>query len=166
MSFLTDEQAGLSREIADVLIARQQTVAVAESSTGGLISAALLSIPGASAYYRGGGVLYTYDARDRLAGLGRDEQSKHRGSTPDLVIAFSEALRARLDATWAVGEAGVAGPTGSRYGWAAGHAALGIAGPVQRQEVVETGSDDRVANMVEFTTRALRLFLAALKESA
>jgi nicotinamide-nucleotide amidase len=166
MSFLTAEQADLARSIADLLIARQQTVAVAESSTGGLISAALLSIPGASAYYRGGGVLYTYDARDRLAGLSRDDQSKHRGSTPDLVLAFSEALRARLDATWAVGEAGVAGPTGSRYGWEAGHVALGVVGPVQRGEVVETGNPDRVANMVEFTTRALRLFLAALKESS
>ena len=165
MAFLTSDQEMLARQIADRLIARQQTVAVAESSTGGLISAALLSIPGASAYYRGGGVLYTYDARDRLAGLSRDEQAKYRGSTPELALAVTEALRARLDATWAVGETGVAGPTGSRYGHPPGYAALGVAGPVQRSEVVETGSDDRVGNMVEFTTRALRLLLDAIQSA-
>ena len=166
MTFLTADQDTLARQIADLLIQRQQMVAVAESAAGGLISAALLSIPGASAYYRGGGVLYTYDARDQLAGLSRDEQSKYRGSTPELVVALAEALRARLDATWAVGETGVAGPTGSRYGHAPGHAAIGVSGPVQRSEVVETGSDDRVGNMVEFTTRALRLLLDALKAAS
>lgn len=163
MSFLTTEQAELAGQIADRLIAKQQTVAVAESSTGGLLSAALLSVPGASAYYRGGGVLYTYDARERLAGLTKDAQSQHRGSTPGLVVALTEALRARLDATWGVGETGVAGPTGSRYGHPAGYAALGVSGPVQRDEVVETGSADRAANMVEFTTRALRLLLGAIE---
>lgn len=165
MSFLTTEQQSLARQIADILMARQQSVAVAESAAGGLISAALLSIPGASAYFQGGGVLYTYNARDKMAGLVREEQSKHRGSTPELVLALTESLRARLETTWAVGETGVAGPTGSRYGHAAGHAALAVSGPIQRTEVVETASDDRVANMVEFTTRALGLLLGALKDA-
>lgn len=163
MAFLTAEQETLTRQIADLLFARQQSLAVAESACGGLISAALLSIPGASAYYKGGGVLYTYDSRDKLAGLSRDEQSKYRGSTAELALAMTESLRKRLDATWAVGETGVAGPTGSRYGWAAGHAALAVSGPVEQTEVIETGSDDRAGNMVAFTTRALRLLLAAIQ---
>lgn len=159
MSFLNAEQRSLSEDIGAILTERGQTIAVAEATAGGLISAALLAAPGASRYYAGGGVLYTRNSRIMLAGMTPEQFANYRGTTPEMLSAMAESMRARLDATWCVAESGAAGPTGN-----AGRTVIGVAGPVSRVETIETGSDDREANMAEFATRALRLLRDSLRE--
>jgi PncC family amidohydrolase len=140
---------------------RGETVAVAESAAGGLISAALLSVPGASAYYLGGGVIYTHAARRGLLGLAGD-QVTIEGASEEFALLSARVVRERCGAIWGIGESGAAGPTGSRYGHAAGHVALAVAGPVERSAVIETGSADREANMWAFAGEALKLLEAAI----
>ncbi|MEZ4554533.1 MAG: CinA family protein [Dehalococcoidia bacterium] len=165
MRFLATEQRELAERIGEMLVARAETVAVAESSTGGLISAALLAVAGASRYYAGGGVLYTLDSRVAMAGVPREDYADYRGTTADLLVSLAEATRRRLDASWCVGESGLAGPTGSRFGAPAGRTTVAVAGPRSRVQVFETGSADREANMVAFTTSALRFLLESLTET-
>jgi PncC family amidohydrolase len=165
MAFLTSEQKQLAEEIARMLVDRRETVAVAESSTGGLVSAALLAVPGASAYFLGGGVLYTLASRIRLVGIPEEAYADYRGPTPERVSMMTEAMRARLGATWGIGESGVAGPTPSRYGHPNGHTVISVAGPLTRTEIVETGLSDREANMEQFTTHVLRMLRDALRDA-
>ncbi len=151
--------------IAGILKARGETVAVSESAAGGLISAALLAVPGASAYYLGGGVIYTRPARRGLLGLA-DRDVKAKGVTESYTLLAARAIRERLESSWAIGESGVAGPSGSRYGHAPGHAGLAVAGPVEKVQTLQTGLDDRVENMRLFAAAALDLLEAALQEAA
>jgi nicotinamide mononucleotide (NMN) deamidase PncC len=130
-----NELDALARSIAALLKERNETIAVAESSAGGLISAALLSVAGASAYFLGGGVIYTQAAR-----------------------------RGLLRATWGLAETGATGPTGNRYGDAAGHACIAVAGPVERALTLETGHGDREKNMWAFAKRALELLETSLRK--
>jgi PncC family amidohydrolase len=164
-AFLNPEQQALAEEIASLLIDRAQTVAVAEATTGGLISAALLWVPGASRYYAGGGVLYTLNSRIVLAGAPAELFANYRGTTPEMIGAVAESMRQRLGATWCLAESGLAGPTGGRSGAPPGRTVIGVAGPVSRTETVQTGLGDREANMVEFTTRSLRLFRNVVREA-
>ncbi|MBT5775263.1 MAG: CinA family protein [Dehalococcoidia bacterium] len=164
-SFLTDEQTALTTEIAEFLTARGEKVAVAESSAGGLISAALLSVPGASRYYSGGGVVYTLASRTQLAGVPAEDYANYRGTTPELLASLLDTMRERLGSDWCVGESGLAGPGAGRNGAPAGRVAIGVSGPIARTELLETGIDDRAANMVEFTTRSLRLLRDAIVEA-
>ncbi|HEY7539764.1 MAG TPA: CinA family protein [Methylomirabilota bacterium] len=164
-SFLNPEQQALAQEIAALLTDRGQTVAVAEASSGGLISAALLWVPGASRYYAGGGVLYTLNSRVVLGGAPAERVANYRGTTPEMIGAIAASMRQRTGATWCVAESGLAGPTGGRAGAPPGHTVIGVVGPVSRIEIVETNLNDREANMVEFTTRSLRLFLNVLREA-
>ena len=164
-SFLTEEQTVLSEEIAELLVARGERVAVAESSAGGLISAALLAVPGASRYYAGGGVLYMLASRTRLAGHGPEHYANYRGTTPEMLASLAETMRERLGADWCVGESGLAGPGGGRSGAPVGRAAIGVAGPVARTELIETGLSGRDENMSEFTTRSLRMLRDAIREA-
>ena len=165
-SFLNPEQQDLARELAEALTARGDTVTVAEGTAGGLISAALLSVPGASRYYAGGAVVYTLNSRTVLAGVPRIELENYRGTTPEMLAALAESLRERIGATWCIAESGLAGPTGGRSGAPPGRTTLAVAGPVKHVEVIETGSADREANMIEFTTRALRFLLYAVRQAA
>jgi nicotinamide-nucleotide amidase len=159
-----DRLMPLANRIADQLKAREETIAISESSTGGLVSAALLAVPGASAYFVGAGVIYTREARRVLLGL-PDDQVKMRGATEEYATLAAETIRVRMDTTWGLGESGAAGPTGSRYGNAAGHTCVAIAGPVARALTLETEDDDRVANMWRFSVALMELFEAALQES-
>src|SRR5437016_12030762 len=163
-SFLNTEQQDLAREIASALTDRGETVVVAEGTAGGLISAALLWVPGASRYFGGGAVVYTLNSRTVLAGVPAEQLANYRGTTPEMMASMAESMRERLNATWCLAESGLAGPTGGRSGAAPGRTTIAVAGPVSRVEVVETGSADREANMIEFTTRALRLLRYALSE--
>src|SRR3546814_906520 len=147
---------------SDLLKARGETLAVSESSAGGLVSAALLAVPGASAYFMGGGVIYTHPARRALLGVRlRDHPGVRSSSEPFAAIA-AEAMRTRLETTWGLAETGAAGPTGNRYGDAAGHTCVAVAGPVARRFTLETGSADREANMWAFAEAALAELEAAL----
>ncbi len=142
---------------------RGETVAVAESAAGGLISAALLSVGGASAYFRGGGVIYTRRSRGALLGIPDPLPAPvERASTEPYALLLAEAARLNLDAVWGLGETGAAGPTGNSYGDAAGHACIAVAGPTRHVVTLETGSTDRIANMRAFAARALTLLAGAL----
>jgi nicotinamide-nucleotide amidase len=142
---------------------RKQTVAVAESSAGGLISAALLAVPGASAYFLGGGVIYTQAARRGLLRVGDDAVKGIRSSTEAYAQLKAKTVRELLGATWGLAETGASGPTGNRYGDAAGHACIAVAGLVERVITVETGDADRERNMWAFTRAALRLLEDAVR---
>jgi PncC family amidohydrolase len=150
----------LAEKIAASLIARKETISIAESSTGGLISAALLSVPGASAYYRGGGVIYTPRARAALMNITKEEMEAVglRGATEPYAALLASRARELLNTTWGLSETGASGPSGNRYGDAAGHSCIAIAGPQMRAITLETGDGDRIANMRAFSLRALELF--------
>ncbi len=166
MTFLTPDQTALSEQIATLLIDRGERVAVAESSAGGLISAALLAVPGASRYYAGGGVVYTLASRTQLAGADPAQYENYRGSTPEMLASLAESMRERLSADWCIAESGLAGPTGSQRSSAPiGRTALAVAGPVTRSELFETGLEDRAENMSEFTTLGLRFLRDAITEA-
>jgi PncC family amidohydrolase len=152
----------LAEKIAGVLIARKETIAVAESSTGGLIAAALLAVPGASAYFLGGAVVYTRASRMALLGISDAEMQGLRASTETYALLIARRVRERHGATWGLGETGATGPTGNRYGDAAGHTCLSVTGPAERAITLETGSADRRANMDAFAKRALELFLKTI----
>ena len=147
----------LAEKIAARLIERKETIAVAESSTGGLIAAALLSVPGASAYFIGGAVVYTKTARAALLGITDADMAGMRASTEPYALQGARRVRERHNATWGLGETGATGPTGNRYGDAAGHTCIAVVGPVERAITLETGSADRRANMEAFAKRALEL---------
>lgn len=151
-----------AEKIAARLIERKQTVAVAESSTGGLVSAALLAVPGASAYFVGGAVVYTKTSRAALLGIGDAEMQGLRPSTEAYALLLARRMRERHGATWALSETGATGPTGNRYGDAAGHSCIAIVGPIERAITLETGSGDRQANMRAFAQRALELLWEAV----
>jgi len=153
----------LGRTVGELLKERNETVAVAESSTGGLISAALLSLPGASAYFVGGGVIYTRHARAGLLMMPADQVTV-RGSTESYALDCARLMRDRLGTTWGLAESGATGPTGNRYGDAAGHSCMAIVGPVEKAITIETGRPDREANMWAFTEAALGLLEEALRQ--
>jgi nicotinamide-nucleotide amidase len=144
--------------IAQRLIARRETIAVAESSTGGLIAAALLAVPGASAYFLGGAVIYTRSARAALLGIGDAEMAGLRPATEAYALLLARRMRERHGAVWGLGETGATGPTGNRYGDPAGHTCIAVVGPLERAITLHTGSADRLANMDAFAARALGLF--------
>ena len=145
--------------IAERLIARRETIAIAESSTGGLIAAALLAVPGASAYFLGGAVVYTKSARAALLGIGDAEMQNLRPSTEAYALLLARRVRERHGAIWGVGETGATGPTGNRYGDPAGHTCIAVAGPAEAATTLRTGSSERFENMEAFAKRALDLLV-------
>jgi PncC family amidohydrolase len=153
----------LAAKAGALLKSRGETIAIAESSAGGLISASLLAVPGASAYFLGGGVIYTRQARLALLGIDAAAMATLRPSTEPYASLLARTVRQRFEATWGLSETGATGPTGNRYGDDAGHACLAIAGPVERALTLETGSPDRLANMREFAAATLRLLIEALE---
>lgn len=152
----------LAEKIAARLIERRETIAIAESSTGGLISAALLAVPGASAYFVGGAVIYTKTSRSALLGIEDADMKGFRPSTETYASLCAQRVRERHGTVWGLGETGASGPTGNRYGDAAGHSCMAVAGPIERAVTLETGSADRHENMDAFAHRALSLLLEAI----
>lgn len=157
--------APLAEKVAERLIARKETIAIAESSTGGLIAAALLAVPGASAYFLGGAVVYTRTSRAALLGIGDAEMKGLRPSTEAYALLGARTIRDKMNATWGLGETGATGPTGNRYGDAAGHTCIAVVGPVERAVTLETGSADRAGNMDAFARAALALLAEVLAEA-
>jgi len=157
--------APLAEKVAERLIARKETIAIAESSTGGLISAALLAVPGASAYFLGGAVVYTKASRAALLGIGEADMKGMRPSTEAYALLGARTIRDKMNATWGLGETGATGPTGNRYGDAAGHSCIAVVGPQEHDAkaiTLETGSRARSGNMEAFAKRALELLVATL----
>jgi nicotinamide-nucleotide amidase len=153
---------GIAEKIAARLVERSQTIAVAESSTGGLISAALLAVPGASAYFLGSAVVYTRDARRILMDIPDDAMKGIRSASEPYAQLLASRIRQRFSTHWGLSETGAAGPTGNRYGDAAGHSCMAVAGPEPSVMTLETGSVDRLANMRVFASAALDLLLQNL----
>ena len=152
----------IAARIGATLKARQETLCISESSAGGLISAALLAVPGASAYYLGGAVVYTREARTELLGLTREALAEVPPSTEAYALVLARGIRAKLGTSWALAEIGATGPSGNRYGYPAGHACFAVAGPRELSLTLETGSGDRLANMRAFGRGALALLENAL----
>ncbi len=155
----------LGQTVGELLRARQQTIAVAESSAGGLICAALLAVPGASAYFLGGGVIYTLEARRTLLALPDETFADVRPSTEAYALRMARAVRQHLGTTWGLSESGATGPSGNRYGDPPGHACIAVAGPVERTTTVETRHSGRELNMWIFAAAALELLTASIKQS-
>ena len=159
-----EDLIGRAERIAALLKPRRETLAVAESSTGGLISAALLAVAGASAYFVGGAVIYTQTARRALLDIPDSAMAGMRASTEPYALLLARTVRERHSAIWAVAETGAAGPTGNRYGDAAGHSCIAVAGTRERAVTLETGSSDRPANMQAFAAAALDLLETMLRQ--
>lgn len=156
----------LSQPVADLLREHEQTVTVAESSTGGLISAALLAIPGASNYFVAGSVVYTMRSRKRLLGISREDIDGLEPLSEPMAARFAAHAREQMATTWGICELGATGPSGTRYGHPPGMSVIGIDGPVQRTMLVETGSNNREENMWAFAAKAFELFAAVLREQS
>lgn len=154
----------LAGRVAVHLKERKQTIAVAESSAGGLLSAALLSVPGASAYYLGGGVVYTKVALKAVLDVSRDNMQGMRSQTEPYAQLLSRTVRDRFAATWGISETGSAGPTATSF--AAGHTCVAVAGPdgLSVVQTIETANDNRTANMEAFARAALLLLLSKLEQ--
>lgn len=147
----------LAERVASLLKARNETVAVAESSAGGLITAALLAVPGASAYCLGGSVIYTPQAWRALRDFSPALLEGHRSATEGNALARARLIRSRYEASWGLGETGATGPAPNRYGDPAGHACIAVSGRSEQALTLETGSAARVANMYAFAAAALNL---------
>jgi nicotinamide-nucleotide amidase len=156
------ELVATAEKIAARLIERRQTIAVAESSTGGLIAAALLAVPGASAYFLGGAVVYTRDARRILMDIPDEAMKGIRSASEPYAKLLASQVRQRFSTHWGLSETGATGPTGNRYGDAAGHSCMAVAGTDVSVMTLETGSADRVANMHVFAGTALSFLLQNL----
>ncbi len=153
-----DDLFAKGEAVGALLKARRETVAVAESSAGGLVSASLLAVPGASAYFLGGAVVYTATAREQLLGIAAADMAGMRSSSEPYAMLLARTLRARFGTVWGIAETGASGPSGNRYGDAAGHSCLAISGPVEVVVTLETGHGDRAANMQAFGVALLDLF--------
>jgi len=162
MKNATDDLIPLAETIAARLKARGESIAIAESSTGGLISAALLAVPGASAYFLGGAVAYTRQAKRSLLGLDEAALTEFRPATEPHALVLARGVKTRFAATWGLSETGATGPTGNRYGDPPGHTCLAVAGILERAVTLETGSSDRLANMHAFARAALELLAEAI----
>lgn len=153
----------LAGRIAQLLTQRRETLAVVESSAGGLINAALVAVPGASAFYLGGCIVYTEASRTGLLSISREEMKGMRSASEPYAQLAARRVREKLGATWGLCETGASGPTGNRYGDAAGHACFAVSGPVGRVVSIETGSADREENMRVFAQWALEMLESCLR---
>ena len=155
----------LAETIAARLIARRKSIAIAKSSTGGLISAALLAVPGASAYFLGGAVIYTAAARAALIDIAPEDMTALglRPSTEGYASLLAERIRGKHGAVWGLGETGATGPTGNKYGDKAGHTCIALAGPLARAVTIATGETDRQTNMRAFARHALEMLAQAIR---
>jgi PncC family amidohydrolase len=144
-----------AQQVGATLRARRETVAVAEGAAGGLISASLLSVAGASSFYLGGAVVYTRAAARVYVDDAVPAPANLRGASEPWALHLARAAAVRLGASWGIGEGGAAGPTGNPYGDPPGHAWVAVAGAAEATRHVLTGDDDRLANMAAFALNAL-----------
>jgi len=155
----------LGTAVGTLLKERRETLGVAESSAGGLINAALVAVPGASAYYLGGAIVYTQAGRKALLGIGAEDMTTIRSASESFAQLLARRVRSSLGATWGLSETGASGPTGNRYGDSAGHACIAVSGPVEAVITLETGSLDREGNMWVFARRAVELLEACVRRA-
>lgn len=161
-----DELWSIGARAAVLLVNRGERIAVSESSSGGLISAALLAVPGASTFYVAGGVVYTPRALFGLMNVERNDfrELGIRSSTAAYAEFLARTVRERVRADWGLSESGAAGPTGNGYGDPAGHCAVAVSGGICRSRIFATGDNDRRANMNAFAIGALTLLIECLEQ--
>ena len=153
-----DRLLPLAEEIGAKLQTRGEKVAIWESSAGGLISAALPAVPGASRFYRGAGIIYTPAAFKGLMGMRKEDLQGHRSSTEPYALIMAGTIRKRMRAEWGLCETGASGPTGNGYGDEAGHVCVGVVGmESEAARTLETGLSDRKENMYLFAEFALQV---------
>ena len=157
--------SSMAASVGALLKESDQTLAVSESSCGGLLSACLVVIPGASAYYRGGAVVYTRFAQRGLLQVPDSAMTGIRASSEPYALLNARTVRESLDTTWALSETGASGPTGNSYGDSAGHACIAVTEPVERAITMETGDANREANMWVFAKAAFDLLEQCVRES-
>ena len=151
----------IAERVAAILKQRKQTIAVAESSSGGLIAASMLSVAGASAYFLGGAVIYTRAGFHEY--LSEQAFTNLRGLQEDTAVALARAMRDKWQSSWGIAEIGAAGPAGNRYGDPPGTSCIAVVGSAERSATIRTGSDNRVANMRAFASEALNLLSSLLE---
>lgn len=159
---------GVAAQIIGLLAARGQTAAVAESLTGGLLAAALTSVPGASAVFRGGVVAYATDLKATILGVPTDLLERHGAVDPEVAAEMATGVRSRLAATIGAATTGVAGPDPSD-GKPVGTVYIAVsigpdAGPASTavRSLALRGSRDEIRR--ETVTQCLRLLLARIRE--
>ncbi|ATE66959.1 CinA family protein [Rhizorhabdus dicambivorans] len=163
---MLDQLFPLAARAAAMLRERGQTIAVADGATGGLISAGLLTVSGATDFCRGGGVIYSLRGRNVLLGLGREELAGMESATEPYALLQARAIRDRFGSDWGIAETGSAGPLTHPRGVPAGRSAIAVAGPgVEIARTIETGDSDRIANMGAFAMAALELLVDVLAET-
>lgn len=162
---MLEQLAAIGAEAGAVLKARGEKIAVVDGATGGLISAGLLAMPGASAYFSGAGIVYTLKGRRILLGHEPGSLRQYRSATEPYALRQAELIRARFEADWGLAETGAAGPGKHPLGVASGTSAIGLVGPggLSASILVETGSEDRLGNMQAFAGAALRLLRDTLQ---
>jgi len=155
----------LGSAVGALLTERNETLAIAESSAGGLINAALVAVPGASSYYLGGCVIYTASGRAALLGIGAADMQGMRSASEPFAQLLARRVREKLGTTWSLAETGASGPRGNRYGDPAGHACIAVCGPVEAVITLETGSHAREENMWTFARRAVELLESCMRKA-
>src|SRR3954468_2487673 len=163
---MMDPLSALGAAVGALLKERKQTVAVAESSAGGLINASIVAVPGASVYYLGGAVIYTAASRGAFLGVGPEDMRGIRSASEPFARLLAQRVREKTGATWGIAETGASGPAGNRYGDAPGHACVAIAGPVEAAAIIETGSDDREANKDLLARTGHELVATCMRQAA
>lgn len=152
--------------IAELLRERGEKIAVADGATGGMIAASLLTVPGALDFFVGGGVVYSFRARDVLFDLPREAYKGMRGASEDYALLQARAIRDNFGSEWGIAESGSVGGSSHPSGAPAGRSVAAVVGPegFEFTRVTETGTDDRIANMEAFTRAALTALQSALSE--
>ena len=161
------EAAPLVARIAELLIERKETVAVAESAAGGRICDLLTDRPGSSAWFAGGLLAYSNASKQQVAGISPETLSRYGAVSLEAAEALAEAARRLFGATWGIGETGIAGPqTGRRSTKPAGLAHIAVVGPndLRRAIDVNTGFDARGDNKWAFAIAALSLLAEELEK--
>lgn len=162
---MLDQTHAQALRIADLLRQRGEKVAVADGATGGLVAASLLTVPGALDFFVGGGVVYSFRARDILFDLPRDAYAGMTGASEDYALLQARAIRDNFGAQWGLAESGSVGGSNHPSGAPAGRSCAAVAGPggFEFTRRTETGSDDRIANMEAFARAALQTLEDALR---
>jgi nicotinamide-nucleotide amidase len=165
---MSDELAGA---ILDALRERGETLAVAESLTGGLLAAAFVEVPGASRVFRGGIVAYATELKARLLGVPPPLLAAHGPVDPSVAAALAAGARERCGSDWAAATTGVAGPD-AQAGQPVGRVYVAIVGPPpargepERVEVRElTLQGDRAAVRAGAVAAAVGLLAETLAVS-
>ena len=159
------DPADLAKCIVELLTARGQSVGVAESLTGGLVAAALTSIPGASVVVRGGIVAYATQLKAALLGVSADLLARRGPVDPEVAAAMAAGVRARLGASYGISTTGVAGP-GPADGRPAGTVYVAVDGPSGSATRGLELPGDREDVRIETVRSVLSLLVTTLREDA